>query len=90
MRILLLSNQPERTTRLLMFKATLTGQGKEVIVPKFSSHNWLEIARQTREVLRKEKPDVVHLFNVPDIIFQGIGKLKGSCYNKLIYDYRSP
>jgi len=90
MRILLLSNQPERTTRLLMFKATLTGQGQEVIVPRFSSHDWLAIARQSREVLRKELPDVVHLFNVPDVIFHGLGKLKGSCYKKLIYDYRSP
>jgi glycosyltransferase involved in cell wall biosynthesis len=27
---------------------------------------------------------------VPDIIFHGLGKLKGSCYKKLIYDYRSP
>jgi len=90
MRILLLSNQPERTTRLLMFKATLESQGRQVVVPRFSSHSWLQIAREAREVLQKEKPDVVHLFNVPDIIFHGLGKLKGSCYKKLIYDYRSP
>jgi len=90
MRILLLSNQPERTTRLLMFRATLERQGQEVIVPKFSSRGWLQIARETRQALKKEKPDVVHLFNVPDIIFHGIGKLKGSSYQKLIYDYRSP
>ncbi len=90
MRILLLSNQPERTTRLLMFKATLESQGQQVIVPQFSSRGWLQIAREAREVLQKEKPDVVHLFNVPDIIFHGLGKLKGSCYKKLIYDYRSP
>ena len=37
MKIFLLSNQPERTTRLLMFKATLERQGQEVVVPKFSS-----------------------------------------------------
>ncbi len=90
MRILLLSNQPERTTRLLMFKATLEIQGQDVIVPKFSSRRWLQIAREVRHVLQKERPDAVHLFNVPDIIFHGIGKLKGSCYKKLIYDYRSP
>ncbi|MDD1760135.1 MAG: glycosyltransferase family 4 protein [Methanothrix sp.] len=90
MRILLLSNQPERTTRLLMFKATLQRQGHEVIVPKFSSRGWLQIARETRQILLKEKPDVLHLFNVPDIVFHGIGKLKGSGYQKLIYDYRSP
>jgi glycosyltransferase involved in cell wall biosynthesis len=90
MKILLLSNQPERTTRLLMFKATLESQGRQTIVPQFSSHSWLQIAREARQVLQKEKPDVVHLFNVPDIIFHGLGKLKGSCYKKLIYDYRSP
>ena len=90
MRILLLSNQPERTTRLLMFKATLESQGQDVIVPKFSSRGWLQIAREARHVLQTERPDVVHLFNVPDIIFHGLGKLKGSCYKKLIYDYRSP
>lgn len=90
MRILLLSNQPERTTRLLMFKATLESQGRQTIVPQFSSHSWLQIAKEARQVLQKEKPDVVHLFNVPDIIFHGLGKLKGSCYKKLIYDYRSP
>jgi len=90
MRILLLSNQPERTTRLLMFKATLESLGQDVIVPRFSSRGWLQIAREARQVLQKEKPDVVHLFNVPDIIFHGLGKLKGTCYKKLIYDYRSP
>ncbi len=90
MRILLLSNQPERTTRLLMFKATLESQGQDVIVPRFSSRGWLQIAREARQVLQIEKPDAVHLFNVPDIIFHGLGKLKGSCYKKLIYDYRSP
>jgi glycosyltransferase involved in cell wall biosynthesis len=90
MRILLLSNQPERTTRLLMFKATLESQGQDVIVPQFSSKGWLQIAREARQVLQKERPDAVHLFNVPDIIFHGLGKLKGSCYKKLIYDYRSP
>lgn len=90
MRILLLSNQPERTTRLLMFKATLEGFGEEVIVPKFSSRGWVQIAKETRQILQKKRPDLVHLFNVPDIIYHGLGKLKGSCYKKLIYDYRSP
>jgi glycosyltransferase involved in cell wall biosynthesis len=73
-----------------MFKATLESQGRQTIVPQFSSHSWLKIAGEARAVLQKEKPDVVHLFNVPDIIFHGLGKLKGSCYKKLIYDYRSP
>ena len=35
MRVLLLSNQPERTTRLMMFKGTLEGLGYDVIVPRF-------------------------------------------------------
>lgn len=90
MRILLLSNQPERTTRLLMFRASLKRQGHQVTVPKFSSRGWIQIAMETRELLKRERPEVVHLFNVPDIIFHGIGKLKGSCYERLIYDYRSP
>jgi hypothetical protein len=90
MRILLLSNQPERTTRLLMFKATLDSQGHEVIVPKFGTKSWQGIAKEARMILKKERPDAVHLFNVPDIIYHGLGKLKGSCYKKLIYDYRSP
>lgn len=89
MKILLLSNQPERTTRLLRFKASLQNQGQEVIVPRFSSKNWLNIAKETRLILQKERPDVVHLFNVPDIIYHGLGKLKGTYFKKLIYDYRS-
>jgi glycosyltransferase involved in cell wall biosynthesis len=90
LKVLLLANQPERTTRLQMFKSTLLRQGQEVVVPKFSSRGWLQIARESRQILQKERPDVLHLFNVPDIIFHGIGNLKGSSYQKLIYDYRSP
>ena len=33
LKILLLANQPERTTRLRMFMGTLKSQGHEVIVP---------------------------------------------------------
>ncbi len=90
MRVLLLSNQPERTTRLMMFKGTLESQGFDVIVPRFSTRSWLGVAREAKQTLRSEKPDVVHLFNVPDIIYHGFTKLKGSCFQKLIYDYRSP
>jgi len=90
MRILLLSNQPERTTRLLRFKASLQSHDHEVIVPTFSTKSWLGIAKEARLLLQKERPDVVHLFNVPDIIYHGLGKLKGSYFKKLIYDYRSP
>jgi len=90
MRVLLLSNQPERTTRLTMFKGTLDGLGFDVIVPRFSTRSWLGVARQARAALMREKPDVVHLFNVPDILYHGISKLKGRYFGKLIYDYRSP
>jgi glycosyltransferase involved in cell wall biosynthesis len=90
MRILLLSNQPERTTRLMMFKGTLEKQGHDVIVPHFSTRNWLGVAREAKQALLKESPDAVHLFNVPDIIYHGISKLRGAGYKKLIYDYRSP
>jgi glycosyltransferase involved in cell wall biosynthesis len=90
MRVLLLSNQPERTTRLMMFKGTLEGLGFDVIVPRFGTRSWLGVAREAREALMREKPDVVHLFNVPDILYHGISKLKGRHFEKLIYDYRSP
>ncbi|MCX6668424.1 MAG: glycosyltransferase [Methanothrix sp.] len=90
MRVLLLSNQPERTTRLMMFKGTLEGLGFDVIVPRFSTRSWLGVAKEARQALQREKPDVVQLFNVPDIIYHGLTKLKGSCFQKLIYDYRSP
>jgi glycosyltransferase involved in cell wall biosynthesis len=90
MKIFLLSNQPERTTRLQMFRASLQRLGYEVIVPKFSTRNWLSIAKETRHLLQQDRPDVVHLFNVPDVIYHGLGKLKGAYFKKLIYDYRSP
>jgi glycosyltransferase involved in cell wall biosynthesis len=90
MKILLLSNQPERTTRLLMFRGTLESLGYEVIVPRFQTRSWLGVARAARQVLRKERPDAVHLFNVPDVIYHGLTRLKGSSFGKLIYDYRSP
>lgn len=90
MRVLLLSNQPERTTRLMMFRGTLERQGHEAIVPHFSTTSWLGVARETRQTLLRESPDAVHLFNVPDIIYHGISKLRGKGFKKLIYDYRSP
>lgn len=90
MRVLLLSNQPERTTRLRMFKGTLESQGYDVIVPRFTTRSWLGVAREAKLAVQKEKPDVVHLFNVPDIIYHNLGKLKKSYFQKLIYDYRSP
>lgn len=90
MKVSLLANQPEKTTRLQMFKGTLQKLGYEVVVPGFGTRNWVEIARQAREFVKHQKPDVIHIFNVPDIIYHGLPKLKGTYYSKLIYDYRSP
>ena len=80
MRILLLSNQPERTTRLMMFRGTLESRDTMSSCPGSATRSWLGVAREARQALQKEKPDVVHLFNVPDIIYHGLGKLKGSCF----------
>ena len=77
MKILLLANQPERTTRLQMFRGTLVSLGYEVIVPSFGTRNWLSIAAKAKKIAIKEKPDVVHIFNVPDIIYHGFGNLRG-------------
>jgi glycosyltransferase involved in cell wall biosynthesis len=33
---------------------------------------------------------VVHIFNVPDVIYHGFAGLRGKGYQRLIYDYRSP
>lgn len=90
MRVLLLSNQPERTTRLGMFRRTLERLGYDVRVPRFSTRSWIGVAREAREALRRERPEVLHIFNVPDIIYHGLPRLRGSCYRRLIYDYRSP
>lgn len=90
MKILLLANQPERTTRLRMFTGTLQSQGHEVVVPSFGTRNWISIAGQAKRMVMEEKPDVVHIFNVPDVIYHGFAGLRGKGYQRLIYDYRSP
>jgi glycosyltransferase involved in cell wall biosynthesis len=90
MKVLLLANQPENTTRLKMFRDTLKGLGHDVAVPKFGTKNWMKIAGKTKEIVKLERPDAVHVFNVPDIIYHGLPKLKGEFFNHLIYDYRSP
>jgi glycosyltransferase involved in cell wall biosynthesis len=90
MRVLLLANQPEHTTRLKMFQSTLEELGYDTLIPKFGTRNWIQISSLTKQFLKKEKPDVVHLFNVPDIIYNDLPKLKGTYYKKMIYDYRSP
>jgi len=90
MKVLLLANQPESTTRLKLFRETLADLGYTVIVPSFGTRNWVTIARACRNLIGRERPDIVHIFNVPDIIYRDIPSLKGSQYTSLIYDYRSP
>lgn len=90
MKVLLLANQPEKTTRLKLFEATLKEIGYETVVPRFDTVNWISIARKAREIILKERPDVVHLFNVPDVIYHRLPALRGLGYRRLIYDYRSP
>lgn len=90
MKVLLLANQPERTTRLRMFEGTLKSLGYEVVVPKFNTRNWIKIAGLARKVSMEERPYVVHIFNVPDVIYHNFPNLRGKGFKKLIYDYRSP
>lgn len=90
MKVLLLSNQPEKTTRLKLFAETLRELGFSVIVPSFKIKNWISIATKAKNLIEMERPDVVHIFNVPDIIYRKIPALKGEYYKWLIYDYRSP
>ena len=90
MKTLLLANQPTKTTRLLLFQSTLASLGHEVIIPSFSSTSWIAVAREAGAIIRSERPDVVHIFNVPDIIYRKIPAMKGRYFDRLIYDYRSP
>lgn len=90
MKILLLANQPESTTRLKLFRETLAELGYDVVVPAFGTRNWIAIARASKTLIAKERPDIVHIFNVPDIIYRTIPPLKGTLFTTLIYDYRSP
>jgi glycosyltransferase involved in cell wall biosynthesis len=90
MKVLLLANQPEKTTRLKLFGRSLEGLGHEVVVPVYGTRNWIKIAIRVKQAVKKERPDIVHLFNVPDIIYHGLPKLKGPYFRHLIYDYRSP
>jgi len=90
MKVLLLANQPEKTTRLKLFGKTLKSQGHDIVVPVFGTRNWIKIAIKVRQIVERERPDAVHIFNVPDIIYQGLPKLKGISFSHLIYDYRSP
>lgn len=90
MKVFLLSNQPERTTRLKMFEGTLKSLGYEVTVPRFNTKNWISIAGQAQKMIRDLHPDIVHIFNVPDVIYRDIPGMKGEHFDHLIYDYRSP
>jgi glycosyltransferase involved in cell wall biosynthesis len=90
MKVLLLANQPENTTRLKMFRGTLHDLGYDVTVPVFGTKNWMKIAGKAKEIVKRERPDAVHVFNVPEVIYHGLPKLKGEFFSHLIYDYRSP
>jgi len=90
MKVMLLANRPNLTTRLKRFRETLDELGYEVIVPHFDTINWERVAKEANAAIKKERPDVVHVFNVPDVIYRNLPKLKGSYFDKLIYDYRSP
>jgi len=90
MKTVLLANQPTKTTRLLLFQETLTSLGHEVIIPSFRSTSWIAVAREAGSIIRSERPDIVHVFNVPDIIYRKIPAMKGIYFDRLIYDYRSP
>ncbi len=57
-------------------------QGHEVIVPSFGTRNWISIARQAKRMALDHKPDVVHIFNVPDVIYHGFAGLRGRGYKK--------
>ena len=73
-----------------MFAGTLKSQGHEVIIPSFGTKNWIKIAGLAKKIAKERKPDVVHIFNVPDVIYHSFAKLRGQGFRKLIYDYRSP
>jgi len=90
MKVLLLANQPESTIRLKLIAETLEDLGYHVTVPSFGTRNWITIARACRALIQREKPEIVHIFNVPDIIYRSLPSLKGSQYTSLVYDYRSP
>jgi glycosyltransferase involved in cell wall biosynthesis len=90
MKVFLLANRPEQTTRLNLIQQSLEKLGFLVVIPKFTSHNWLTVSHEAKEQIRNEEPDIVHLFNVPDIIYSGLLKIRGRSFKKLIYDYRSP
>jgi len=89
LKILLLANQPEKTTRLKMFGRTLQSQGHEVIIPSFKTRNWITISGLAKKIAKERRPDVVHIFNVPDVIYHDFAALRGEAFEKLIYDYRS-
>jgi len=73
-----------------MFAGTLKSHGHEVIIPCFGTKNWFKIAEMAKKIAKERKPDVVHIFNVPDVIYHGFANLRGQGFKKLIYDYRSP
>jgi glycosyltransferase involved in cell wall biosynthesis len=90
MKVLLLTNEPGKATRLRMFRKTLFKLGFEVYVPKITSRNWFDISTEIVHQIKDLRPDVVHVFNVPDFLYRSLPKLKDVYFRNLIYDYRSP
>jgi glycosyltransferase involved in cell wall biosynthesis len=91
MTVLLLSNDSQNATRVKNFAWSLEQEGYDVAVPYFNTRNWFSIRRQSEKIIEKVRPDVVHLFNVPDFIYSNIPRMKErGLFLKLVYDYRSP
>ena len=91
MTVLLLSNDSQNATRVKNFAWSLEQEGYDVVVPYFNTRNWFAIRKQSRKVIEKLRPDVIHLFNVPDYIYTNFPDMKKeSLFKKLVYDYRSP
>jgi len=86
----LLINDINKSPRANLFKKTLESLGYDVVTPDFKTRNWLKISQRLVPLIKETNPDVIHLFNVPDILYGSVPSVKGKYYQTLIYDYRSP
>ena len=46
-----------------------------MIIPTFGTRDWIKISANAKKIARDRKPDVVHIFNVPDIIYHDFADL---------------
>jgi len=68
---------------LMMFKGTLESLGYDVIFPRFTTRSWLGVAGEaTASPAEGEGRMLVHLFNVPDIIYHNLWKAQGHLLSK--------